>query len=330
VRFRRSARGAAIISVLLTVALATLIVSGLFFREQVTVRSVENRIALTQTRWVERAAIDWSKVILAADARTAAKMDHLGEPWAVPVEETRLDETVTAGARIDDDSRAATLSGAITDAQGRFNLNNLLIQPEGEEIQRSILDTEIFERLLDLLGLPTSLASALAARLLAAAPGKASAESVSLAARDEPQEVALPLIRVGDLITVRGFDADAVADLEAFVTFLPQNSQPRPTVNVNTASAEVLAAVLDVGIGQARQLADKRDRTPYQELAVFKNDANALNENISEDIFSRLSLNSKYFLVRGLIRFGRVESLSETLLHRTDNRRVNVIWQRRL
>ena len=322
--------GAAIISVLLTVALATLIVSGLFFREQVTVRSVENRIALTQTRWVERAAIDWSKVILAADARSAAKMDHLGEPWAVPVEETRLDETVTAGARIDDESRAATLSGAITDAQGRFNLNNLLIQPEGQEIAVSPIDTEIFRRLLDLLGLSGSLADSLAARLLAAAPAVGSDTAAATGLSNEPQEVALPLIRTGDLITVRGFDAETVADLEPFVTFLPRNSQLRPTVNVNTASAEVLSAVLDIGIGQARQLVDKRDRTPYQELAVFKNEANALNENIPEDIFNRLSLNSKYFLVRGLIRFGRVESLSETLLHRPDTRRVNVIWQRRL
>jgi|GEM_PF-3929238 len=117
--------GAAIISVLLTVSLATLIVSGLFLREHITVRSVENRLALTQTRWVERAAVDWSKVILAADLRTG-QFDHLGEPWAVPVEETRLDETVTAGARIDDDARAATLSGSMHDAQGRLNLNNLI------------------------------------------------------------------------------------------------------------------------------------------------------------------------------------------------------------
>ena len=94
-------RGAAVITAMLVVALATTVVATLFLRESVAVRSVENRLALSQTRWVERAAVDWAKVILRSDA-AAGSVDHLGEPWAVPVAETRLDETVTAGARIGD------------------------------------------------------------------------------------------------------------------------------------------------------------------------------------------------------------------------------------
>src|SRR5690606_1094806 len=52
-------RGVAVISVLLVVTLATLVVCGLFWREAVTVRSVEIRLALAQIRWVESAVLDW-------------------------------------------------------------------------------------------------------------------------------------------------------------------------------------------------------------------------------------------------------------------------------
>ncbi|MEK9719796.1 MAG: type II secretion system minor pseudopilin GspK, partial [Quisquiliibacterium sp.] len=67
--FRRNQEGAAIVTALLIVTLATTVVAGLFVRENVTLRSAENRQALAQSRWIERAAIDWARVILRADAR---------------------------------------------------------------------------------------------------------------------------------------------------------------------------------------------------------------------------------------------------------------------
>ncbi|MGB7183209.1 MAG: type II secretion system minor pseudopilin GspK, partial [Burkholderiaceae bacterium] len=252
-------------------------------------------------------------------------LDHLGEPWAVPVEETRLDETVTAGARIDSDAQAATLSGSITDAQSRFNLNNLVTAAKSGQPPAVFPPAiEKFSKLLDLLGLSPSLADTLAARLLAAAPAGPDEQSGVGALGDAPVEVALPLIRVGDLITVRGFDAEAVQALEPFVTFLPEFTR----INVNTAPAEVLASVIDdLDLGGARQQVTRRDRTPFKSVADFRLAMSPPPETLDE---AWLGTGSKYFLVRGLIRFGRVESLSETLLSRTDTRRVNVIWQRRL
>ena len=157
-------RGVAVVTALLVVMLATTVVAGLYVRESVTVRSVENRLALSQTRWVERAAIDWAKVILRADARGGV-VDHLGEPWAVPVAETRLDETVTAGAKIGDASRPAMLSGQILDAQSRLNLTAMI---QGGQLSSAHL--EAFRRLLSLLGQPESLADMVLARLLRSQP----------------------------------------------------------------------------------------------------------------------------------------------------------------
>ncbi|UCE30239.1 MAG: type II secretion system minor pseudopilin GspK, partial [Burkholderiales bacterium] len=151
-RVRARSGGAAIVTVLLVVTLVSVIVSGLFWRQHVTVRSVENRLALAQARWIERAALDWARVILRDDIRRG-NVDHLGEPWAVPVAETRLDETVTGGASIGTSSEEAFLAGRILDAQGLFNINNLA--PGGVPSED---EYEAFRRLLELLGQPRGLA----------------------------------------------------------------------------------------------------------------------------------------------------------------------------
>lgn len=308
-------RGVAIISVLLTVALASIIVSGLFLREHITVRSVENRVALTQARWIERAAIDWSKVILAADAK-GTKEDHLGEPWAIPVLDTRLDETVTAGAKIDDDARAATLSGQMIDAQSRFNLNNLIsVDANSGAVAPSEENRQVFGRLLSVLGLSEALADSVTAQIMASQPGGGD--------DDEPVAV-LPMLRLTDLQIVRGVNTDAIELLEDFVIFLPSHTSK---INVNTAPAEVLAAVVEgLSLEAARQIVTKRERIYFREVKEFLKEAPETTEPKIKDL---LDVKSTWFLVRGLIRFGRVESFTETLLRR-DSSKVDVIWQRRL
>ena len=309
-------RGVAIISVLLTVALATIIVSGLFMREHITVRSVQNRIDLTQARWIERAAIDWSKVILAADKKSTNET-HLGEPWAVPVLDTRLDETVTAGAKIDEDARAATLSGQMIDAQSRFNLNSLVVTDTQGGVGVSIANLAVFKRLLSYLDQPESLADVVAARILAAQPTPTTEDS------DEPVAV-LPMIRVSDLLALPGVDEETVEILSDYVIFLPRQDT---AININTASAEVLAAaVKELDLPGARRLVTDRERVYFKDLADFNT---KVGSNPQSEENAQLSLDSDWFLVRGLIRFGRVESLTETLLRREPSK-VEVIWQRRL
>ncbi|MEZ5659293.1 MAG: type II secretion system minor pseudopilin GspK [Burkholderiaceae bacterium] len=306
-------RGAAIISVLLTVVLATVIISAMVLRQHVTVRSVDNRIALTQTRWAERAAIDWAKVILANDP---PNVDHASDIWAPAVAETRLDETVTAGAKIDDDARAATLSGQIFDAQARFNVSALA--RIGEDGMPTIDTTRlaILERLLTHIGQPAAFASAIAARVLAATPKPGATEVAS----------ALPLTRIADLRSVRGMREDTLEALDPYLSFLP-TAHGVPQINLNTAPAELIAAALDIDLGQARQLVDRRETKVYGDLKQFGGDIVPPVETLDGNV---LSVNSRFFIVRGLIRLGRVESFSETLLERESNKRVTVIWQRRL
>lgn len=301
-------RGAAIITAMLVVTLAAVVVSSLFWREHVAVRSVENRLALSQARWIERAALDWAKVILRADQR-AGPVDHLGEPWAVPVVDTRLDETVTAGAKLNEGARNALLAGQIYDAQARFNLTSLA----GANGAPSDLHVKAFRKLLAGLGRPESLADLVLARVLQSVPRVFEGKVVPAARQ--------PLTRTADLLDIPGVEPAALAAIEQFVIVLP-----RPTaVNVNTATPEVLAAVIDgLDVSGARRFVSRRERTFYRTL-----------EQASADLDSRpvlspalLAVGSSFFTVTGLIRYDRVESQSETLLERLTDR-IEVVWQLR-
>ena len=304
---RTPQRGAAIVTALLVVMLATVIVAGLFAQENVTLRTVENRLALSQTRWIERAALDWAKVILRADARGGV-VDHLGEPWAVPVADTKLDETVTAGAKLGDSARTAMLAGQIFDAQARFNLNSLV---QGGEL--SALHLQALRRLLATVGQPSSLAELIAARVL-----RGSSRTVD--GRPLPATEA-PLLRLTDLIVVAGIDVGAIEALTPYAIVLPRST----LVNVNTTSPEVLSALVPgLDVAGARRFIARRERTYFRDLA----DAGSQFDNPTVLAPTMMSIGSSFFLVRGMVRFDRVEASSETLLERSTDR-VEIIWQQR-
>src|SRR5258707_10562383 len=62
------ARGAALLMALFIAALATLIVSGLFWRQFVLLRTIENQQLMSQSRLLLRGALDWARAILREDA----------------------------------------------------------------------------------------------------------------------------------------------------------------------------------------------------------------------------------------------------------------------
>jgi len=309
-RGRARQRGVAIVSVLLVVMLVSTIIAGLFVREHVAIRSVANREALAQSRWIERMAIDWGRFVLSADRRQGT-VDHLGELWATRVDETVLDETVTAGARMEQLPR---LQGQVTDAQGLFNLNNLVGRGADGAPKLNAVQIAAFRRLLASLDLPESLADLLAQRLLQ-----------SIVPAGGGTGVAAPrLLRLDELRLVRGFDPATIARLQGQAVFLPTADLKVTTVNLNTATAEVLAAYTGQDPAVARQWVDRRENTFYSSVQ----DAKArlgLPADLDASLFS---VSSEYFLVRGVVRFGRIENELVSLLHRGSNK-VTVEWQHR-
>ncbi len=299
--------GAAIITVMLVVAIVTLVVSALFWRSHVTVRSVENRMALGQAQCIQRVVIDWAKVALQSDRRLG-EVDSLDELWAIPVPRTLVDSTMLGGTTVGDKDDAVEIWGGTQDAQGRLNLTNLANDPGGKWL-------DVFKRLLEQNGQSPTLATALSERL------KLSTSQV-VDGKPKPAQVGYyPFLRNTDLLRVPGFNQSVLSAIDRLVVFLP-NATP---VNINTASGEVLAAVIkDLDVVKARGIASQPTPRKFPNLGAAKT-ALRLQDDLPPEM---LSVGSSFFLVSGVIRYRRVEAQTLTLIQRQSSK-VEVIWQYR-
>jgi general secretion pathway protein K len=296
---RMRERGVAIITALVIVAAATIAVSTMMWRESIAVRKVENQAALGQARWLARSAIEWARLVLLQDARTST-VDHLGEIWALPLAETRVTDdlasTPSSSAAASDatvpfgDNDAAFVSGRMRDAQARINLQGLAAGDKVDEQRFATLT-----RLLGVLNLDADLAKAIAARV--ASPPR--------------------LANFDDL--VRSLEADGTIDaaaaerLRPFVTVLPAATP----VNLNTAPAEVLAAVFpDLPLDAARALVRSREQAWFNQVG----DALArLPGSGGAETPTNVSVSSGYFEVEGRVRVGRADLQVAALIEREQN-----------
>ncbi|MGY8526595.1 type II secretion system minor pseudopilin GspK [Paracidovorax citrulli] len=320
---RRRPRGAAVVTALLVVTLAVVIVSGLLWRQQVQIRSVENQRLMAQAAWIQRAAVDWGRLILRDDLRRS-NVDHLGEPWAVPVAETRLSDFLGASLRTDRAGETSFLSGRILDAQARFNLRNLVRTSVGAEGRRVVAPDpdalESYRRLLQVLGVNPNLAET-TARYLADAQ-----RADDAGARNAPR----PPDSIEDLLAVPGYEPQMLPLLEAYAVILPE----RTAVNVNTAEPEVLAAVIpQLPLDRARELARQRDRAFFNNLGDMQTRLRTIAPDAEGGAAGdTLDVRSHYFLVFGLIRHERAARQQVSLVRRAaaigSTEATRIVWVR--
>lgn len=309
-------RGAAVLMALFVATLATLIVSGLFWQQFVLLRTIENQQLLVQSRVLLDGALDWARAMLREDALRSAH-DGLDEFWAQGLAETRLDQLGESSTL----ASQASISGSIEDAQSKFNLRNLLA--DNGEIAEPHL--EALKRLCDVLGIPVITAELLADRIKEAFAPSASAERAGVAPQAEPRP--LPPLLATDVAGIRGIDPEAATRLAPYVVLL---ATPTP-VNVNTASAEVIAARIGISLAQARALVSDRERVSY-----FANTADVRNRlrntgTDTSDVY--IATDTRYFFVRGQIKLSRADIRMEALVRRPGRGQpgaVEVLWQREL
>lgn len=288
----RTQSGAAVVMALLVVAFAALLVSGTFQRQSVMARTVENHAAAAQTYWLMAGAVDWVRVILREDARASAT-DHLAEPWAVPLEQTRLN---------DDERDPAWLDGVVKDGQAGFNLRNLV----GEN-GPLLTEIAVLERLLSVAGLNEMLAEPLAQAIDSELSMRSTDNRIVPANIDE------------FTFTDQKLQA-ALVGLRPFVTILPVTTP----VNVNTATAEVIAARFEnVSLVDARRLVASRDRAAFKDLTDVLTRLPDLRPSASA---GQVAVTSRFFILEGAIEFRRARLHQRALLRR-DQGRVEIVWK---
>jgi general secretion pathway protein K len=79
---RSSNRGAALVIAILLSAIASSIVAGLLWHQQLWLRQYDYQRDQSQAHSLARSGIDWARLILQEDARRSS-IDHFGEQWAI-------------------------------------------------------------------------------------------------------------------------------------------------------------------------------------------------------------------------------------------------------
>ena len=285
-------RGVAVVLAMGVVALAALAATAVMITQSTWARESELTVDHVQAQALIQAGVDWSRSVLSDDRRSNS-VDHLGEPWALRLRPMPVEN--------------GELAGYIEDQQGLFNLNNLVT---GGKV--NLAQLAHFQRLLSLLQLPETLAGALVDWLDADSEPQpqGGAEDEAYLKLQPPYLVAnRPLSDVVELALVRGFDDGVRARLRPFVTALPQFT----AVNANTASPEVLAAVIEgLGLDGARAVVAQRSRAYFRDRSDFlrqlPNGALAATEDIS--------FSSDYFMATLRVTIGGAQARGVALLAR--------------
>lgn len=310
---RRTQRGAALLLAMLTVTLVATFAAAALWQQWRAVEVEQAERARSQSAWVLVGAQDWGRLILREDWRAGGSngTDHLAEPWAVPLQESRLSTFLAAERGVsqgdDEGLPEVFLSGRITDMQSRLNINNLV--NEKGEVQ--LKPRQAFTRLFGFLGLPPSELARLIDNL-----GRASQPQL-----EEGADAPLRPQRFDQLVWL-GLSPATLRVLQPHATLLPQGSR----VNLNTASAQVIAAALEDGsLAAAERLVQARARSALRDLA----DAARLLEHEGQLSATDFSVNSSYFEIYGRLRMeGSV--VSERSLVQRNGGVVTTLWRERI
>ena len=361
----RRQRGVAVITALLLTTLAISIVASLFWQQQVQVRSMENQRLNLQTRWILRGALEWSTLALRQDAYNS-RYTALTQVWATPVAETRLDQFIER-ERVEGETFNATLSGNIEDATSRYNLRNLASKTANGAVvdadnlaifQRLLTSLQINPALAKTAAnlIAGSQPAVVAAGTVdpitgqeiggqerdpseggtagvdgaqgadAADPSGGATEgnpTTTIAVNRTGLGTPIKFLEVEDLLAVRGLTPEMLEKLRPYVIVLPE----RTPINVNTASAEVLAAVIpNFSLSEAKSLLARRRSVPWDDIAKFQTEISGRTP-----LADSISVKSDWFLVNSHIRLDRAALNAQSLMQRSANPiggGVKIVWVR--
>jgi general secretion pathway protein K len=282
-------QGSATITALIVVGVAAILMTGLIWRQQLQVRSLENTRDRVQAQWLQRGAVDFARLVLVEDQR-ASQLDHLGEAWALPLADGRVADFLK-NTDVPDEIAAVTLQGQLQDAQSQFNLLNLW-DSQFKSVQVS--GVQQYARLLDALGLDRNLAQLTAQSAL---------------------QADAPLFELEGLLVLPGYTPALIEQIRPFVTLLPKAS----AINVNTASPEVLmAAIPGLTRSAAAGLVQQRATRPMKSLDELRALLNKVDSAQGSTIESSgVDVKSQFWLARTEIRLGRGIFISSTLIQRS-------------
>ncbi|PTT80460.1 general secretion pathway protein GspK [Pelomonas sp. HMWF004] len=318
--WRTTQRGAALLTAMIIVTLIASLAAGMVWQQYRAVQIEAADRARAQSSWILQGALDWARLILKEDAQNNSRnkaIDHLGEPWAVPLAEARLSSFLAADktAATADEGPEAFLSGSIEDAQSRYNLRALLGGAQVPELEMRVL-----ERLCAQVNAQPGTAAVIVTGLRAAFPAAASDAGTPASGPTVGDSGPLQPASI-DQLTWLGLSADTLKRLSPYVVLLPRATP----VNLNTAPREVIAALFDgMDLASAERLVQGRKGRPLQNTT----EAKGFLPDAVDTGSGRASVDSSFFIVTGRLRLDERQLEQRSLIERQGNNMVVLVRER--
>lgn len=234
-------KGIALITILVMVALATILAATIAKRQAATAESTAYLMRQNQSLMYAKSAEAFFSELLVDDAENAAEVDHLNETWAQPMPAFPVED--------------GYVSGILQDESGKFNLNSL-ITAEGTVNENA---KAWFELILKRAGLPEQLSEAVIDwqdedEMPSGPMGAESNYYQGLPNGSLPPNTKFHSVE--ELKLVRGFEENKY---KLIAPYLSAASVEDSKVNINTASAFLLASMDErLDVNTVQQLLDRR------------------------------------------------------------------------
>ncbi|MBL6689654.1 MAG: type II secretion system minor pseudopilin GspK [Pseudomonadales bacterium] len=289
-----SQRGIALVTILLIVALGTVMAASMVVEQQASIQATRGFLDRGQALQYALGGEELARQVLYEDFEEDEDTDHLLEPWASDELHYEFED--------------GEVNLQITDLQSLFNLNLLSQSNPGQVRSRQRLlnlvnakglDPAIVDRIKDWIDEDTG------AEL-------AGAEDFDYLVFDPPYRTGNALMADPSEIALLGMEPEWFQYLLPYLTALPDE---RSSLNINTASPGILQSLAPgLSFEAAETLVQRRDEEEgYETVQLFLQAPELAGLNIQAD---GLGVQSVFFEVRVIARYQDRFSYLTSILHR--------------
>ncbi len=300
-------RGVALLTVMLVVAIVSIIAVSLVKRQWIDIRKTQNTQRIEQG-WLYTQGIEAWAIGRLQDDILKNPVDSEHDGWNHPIEPTEVE--------------GGLLSAQLADYQGRFNINNLLATDEtGEKYQQR------YKRLLSVLELSQELLNPLLDWLDADSDihYPAGAEESHYMLKSPPYRPAnQAIVDISELRLIEGYSDEVYKALEPHVSALPAIV----AINVNSATGPVLQSLGDeISEQDAQDIMDSRAENPFEGVETFIQHQALAGRGIAAE---GLSVSSKYFMVESDIQMDYLQLGYRSIILRDSKESIRVIQRAKI
>ena len=300
-----SQRGVALLTILVMVALATILAATIAKRQTNTAENTGYLMRQDQSLLYAKSAEAFFSELLIQDSDNGSSIDHLQENWAKPMPPFPVED--------------GSVSGKLLDESGKFNLNNL-VKADGNQVDDSA--RRWFEKLLQRVGLPAELSQAVIdwQDTNDEVTGAMGAESSYYQGLDPAYLTPNTKFHsIEELKLVRGFEGKNYDLIKPYVTALPEQTK----VNMNTAPALLLASIdpkVDVKALEQQLKVKETELTHFNNVDdLWKLSAfSGIDEQSKTDAASLLDSKSNYFTAQIEVMLSERKRQFTSLMMRKD------------